>query len=131
MKKKILVIIALMSMVAASVVMPQAVSAKCVCPEGSDNVGKIVDTCSASTCGSGYTQEPEMGSTLNNIINMIIGIVGLITVIMIIVGGIMYAISSGDSGKTKKAKDTIMYGIIGLVIAILAFAIVNFIIGNL
>ena len=46
---------------------------------------------------------------------------------MIIIGGIQYSTSAGDSGKVKKAKDTILYGIIGLVIALLAFAIVNFV----
>ena len=48
---------------------------------------------------------------------------------MIIYGGVLYTTSAGDPGKVKKAKDTILYGIIGLVIAVLAFAIVNFILG--
>ena len=39
-------------------------------------------------------------------------------------------LSAGDSGKVKKAKDTILYGIIGLIIALLAFAIVNFVIAK-
>ena len=39
--------------------------------------------------------------------------------------------SSGDAGKVKKAKDTILYGIIGLVVCVLAFAIVNFVISNI
>ena len=42
----------------------------------------------------------------------------------------MYTTSSGDSAKVKKAKDTIMYGVIGLVIALLAFAIVNFVLSS-
>ena len=46
---------------------------------------------------------------------------------MIIIGGIHYATSQGDAAKVKKGKDTILYGIIGLVIAILAYAIVNFV----
>ena len=49
---------------------------------------------------------------------------------MVILGGIQYSTSQGDAGKVKKAKDTIMYGIIGLVVAILAFAIVNFVLQN-
>ena len=64
------------------------------------------------------------------IINVVVAIVGFVAVIMIIVGGIMYTTSSGDSAKVKKAKDTIMYGIIGLVIAMLAFAIVNFVLSS-
>ena len=38
--------------------------------------------------------------------------------------------SSGDAGKVKKAKDTILYGVIGLIVVALAFAIVNFVIGG-
>ena len=47
---------------------------------------------------------------------------------MIIYGGIIYTTSGGDPGKVKKGKDTIIYGIVGLIIAILAFVIVNFVI---
>ena len=51
----------------------------------------------------------------------------LVFQIVVIVGGIGYMTSTGDVGKAKKAKDTILYGIIGLVVALLAFAIVNFV----
>ena len=46
-------------------------------------------------------------------------------------GGVGYMTSSGDAGKVKKAKDTILYGVIGLVIVALSFAIVNFVISNI
>lgn len=69
-------------------------------------------------------------STLNTIINVIIGIVGFLAVVMIIYGGIQYTTSAGAADKVKSAKDTIMYGIIGLVVALLAFAIVNFVLAN-
>ena len=62
---------------------------------------------------------------------MIIGVIGFIAVIVIILGGVQYTTSAGDSGKVKKAKDTIMYGIIGLVIALLAYSIVNFVLTSL
>ena len=75
--------------------------------------------------------QDDLMTTLKNIINVIIGIVGFLAVVMIILGGISYTTSAGDASKVKKAKDTIMYGIIGLVIAILAFAIVNFVLSNL
>ncbi len=66
-------------------------------------------------------------NTVNTVINVAIGIIGLLAVIMIIVGGFQYTTSAGDSGKVTKAKNTIMYGVIGLVIALLAYAIVNFV----
>jgi glucose uptake protein GlcU len=57
-------------------------------------------------------------------------ILGIIAVIMIILGGIRYTTSAGDASRVKAAKDTIMYSIVGLVVAMLAFAIVNFVIGR-
>ena len=69
--------------------------------------------------------------TIINIINAVIGILGLVCVIVIILGGVQYMVSTGESSKVKKAKDTILYGVIGLVICVLAFAIVNFVIKNI
>ncbi len=60
--------------------------------------------------------------------NTILYIVGIIAVIMLIIGGIRYVISGGDSKKVTDAKNTVLYAIIGLIIAFLAFAIVNFVI---
>ena len=55
-------------------------------------------------------------------------VVGILAVVMIIIGGIQYTTSGGDQAAVTKAKNTILYGIVGLVIAILAYAIVNFVI---
>lgn len=63
--------------------------------------------------------------------NTILYVVGIIAVIMLIIGGIRYVISGGDSKKVTDAKNTVLYAIIGLVIAFLAFAIVNFVISAL
>lgn len=60
--------------------------------------------------------------------NTVLFAVGIISVIMLIWGGIRYITSGGDSKKVTDAKNTILYAIIGLIIAILAYAIVNFII---
>lgn len=62
------------------------------------------------------------------ITNTILYAVGVISVIMLIWGGLRYVTSGGDSKKVTDAKNTIMYAIIGLIIAILAFAVVNFVI---
>lgn len=62
-----------------------------------------------------------------NISNTILYIVGIVSVIMLIWGGIRYILSGGDNKKVTDAKNTILYAIIGLIIAILAFAIVNFV----
>lgn len=60
--------------------------------------------------------------------NTILYIVGIIAVIMLIIGGIKYVVSGGDAKKVTDAKNTVLYAIIGLVIAFLAFAIVNFVV---
>ena len=73
----------------------------------------------------------NLNSVVQTIVNTIIFAVGIIAVIMVIMGGIQYSTSQGDPGKVKKAKDTILYGIIGLAVAILAFAIVNFVLTSI
>ena len=70
-------------------------------------------------------------SDIQGILNGIVGALGIVAVIVIIIGGIGYMTSNGDASKVKKAKDTILYGVIGLAIAALAFAIVNFVIMNI
>lgn len=62
------------------------------------------------------------------ITNTVLYAVGIISVIMLIYGGLRYVVSGGDSKKVTDAKNTILYAIIGLIISILAFAIVNFVI---
>ncbi len=61
----------------------------------------------------------------------ILYIVGIIAAIMLIIGGIRYVVSGGDSKKVTDAKNTVLYAIIGLIICFLAFAIVNFVISAL
>ncbi|MBP5656611.1 hypothetical protein J6X15_03440 [Candidatus Saccharibacteria bacterium] len=62
------------------------------------------------------------------ITNTVLYAVGIISVVMLIFGGLRYVISGGDSKKVTDAKNTIMYALIGLIISILAYAIVNFVI---
>ena len=64
---------------------------------------------------------------VKGIVNGILYFVGILSVIMLIWGGILYTTSSGDSNKVTTAKNTIMYAVIGLVVAIFAYAIVNFV----
>jgi multisubunit Na+/H+ antiporter MnhB subunit len=45
----------------------------------------------------------------------------------VIVGGVFYMLSQGDPGKVARAKNTILYALIGLIVSLLSFAIVNFV----
>jgi len=62
------------------------------------------------------------------ITNVLLYIIGAISVIMLIIGGIRYTVSNGDSAAVTSAKNTILYAVIGIVVAILAYALVNFVI---
>ena len=81
--------------------------------------------------GCNGTSSDGLPNAVINIINVIIGLIGIVAVIFIIVGGVRYMTSIGDAGKVKKARDTILYAVIGLIICILAFAIVNFVIDKI
>lgn len=64
------------------------------------------------------------------VINIFSVVVGVVSVIMIIIGGLKYITSGGDSGNVGNAKNTILYAIIGLVIVALAQVIVNFVLNK-
>lgn len=66
----------------------------------------------------------------STITNVLLFILGAVSVIMIIIGGLRYVISGGDSSAVTAAKNTILYAIVGVIVAILAYAIVNFVIGS-
>lgn len=67
----------------------------------------------------------------NRFTNVALGVVGALSVIMLVWGGLRYIVSGGDSKKVTDAKNTILYAIIGLIIAFLAYAIINFVLHTL
>ncbi len=89
------------------------------------------------SCGSGATakicdaQKEDIGRTnfVQRVTNTLLYILGVIAVIAIIAGGIRYATANGDASRIKQAKDTILYAVIGLVVAIMAWGIVSFVVG--
>lgn len=81
----------------------------------------------AAGCNNGST----LPGVIINILNAIIFVGGIVAAVFIVVGGFNYMTSAGDAGKVAKAKNTIIYALIGLVVCVLAFAIVNWAIGTL
>jgi len=85
--------------------------------------------------GEAITAPGDGGDTLTadlqTILSAIIGVLGFVCVVVMIIGGVNYMTSAGDAGKVKKAKDTILYGLIGLIVCALAFALVNFVISTI
>ncbi len=106
----------------ASPVMAENAATKDACSGDLDETQKA-----ALGCDQDKTA-PKVGETL---INAVISIVGIVAILMIIVGGQRYITSQGDPGQMTQAKNMIIYSVVGLVIAMLAFAIVNFVLGNI
>ena len=100
---------------------------KVKCPDGTDAGANGLASC---TKLNNTANTNDLMGQANTIINVVIGVIGFVAVAFIIFGGIQYTTSAGDPGKVKKAKDTILYGIIGLVVSMLAYAIVNFVLAN-
>lgn len=96
-------------------------------------VNAINDVCTNITAGDpvptvcqGNTDNTR--TLIKTVINTLLYIIGIISVIMVIIGGFMYSVSSGDSANVTKAKNTIVYALVGLVIAFLAYAMVNWVV---
>ncbi|MGK2896331.1 MAG: hypothetical protein ACSLEY_01910 [Candidatus Saccharimonadales bacterium] len=70
------------------------------------------------------------GGIFRTITNVLLYVLGAISVIMIIIGGLRYVISGGNSANVTAAKNTILYAIVGIIIALLSYAIINFVLGS-
>jgi len=80
-----------------------------------------------NSIGGSPEDTPSLGSQVEIIVNILLFLLGSIAVIMIIIGGIRFATANGDQSVVTSAKNTILYAVIGLIVAILAYAIVNFV----
>lgn len=73
-------------------------------------------------------ENPEsIEGIIENVINILLFIVGAAAVIMLIIGGIRYVVSAGDQQAVANAKNTILYAIVGIIVAVLAFAAVQYV----
>ena len=99
------------------------------CPPGSlrDSYTNSISECNIAEDHAGSN---NLMDTINTILKVILGVLGVVAVAYIIYGGFMITTASGDPVKVKKGKETIMYGVMGLVVALLAFAIVNFVLSS-
>ena len=89
---------------------------------------------SSASTGAGQAQPTgtpdDLKGQLTVITNTLLLGIGFVSVVMLIIGGFRYVLSNGNEKSVTGAKDTILYAIIGLVVALLAFAIVNFVLGR-
>ena len=75
--------------------------------------------------------EEDAYTTVGKVLDTIYLWIGIIAVIFIVIGGVNYTTSQGDPNKTKKAKTTILYAVIGLIVSLLAFGITSFVLNAL
>ena len=88
----------------------------------------------AAECAKSEDQPADLfadGGVFQDVTDVLLFIIGAVSVVMIIFGGIKYTISQGDSSAVTSAKNTILYAVVGLVVAILAYAVIHYVIGAL
>ncbi len=67
---------------------------------------------------------------VKSVVNILLWVIGILSIIMIIFSGIRYVTSSGDASKTKAAQNTLIYSVVGLIVAIMAWAIVDLVVNK-
>ena len=95
--------------------------------------GVFKQACNGSSsvvCDQQKNGEAKTLAFVRDIIALLLTVIGIISVIVIIVGGIRFATSNGNAEQVKSAKNTILYAIIGLVVAVLAFPITTFVLNQ-
>ena len=95
----------------------------------SAQVSKGIDTATTSEM-KGKSIDGDKG-LIKTVVNVLLWAVGVLSVIMIIFSGFRYITSAGDTSKTKSAQSTLIYSVVGLIVAIMAWAIVNMVINRL
>jgi hypothetical protein len=95
----------------------------------SDNITTICNTNPDSSVCKDWKKnaEQEVTNSTQDIINLLLYAIGIIAVVVIIISGIRFVSSRGDSNAVSKARTTLIYSVVGLVVATMAFAIVNFV----
>ena len=124
MKAKILGVLATVACMVGSLLTVGNASAV-TCPTGS--IRGEANSYAECNLPEKETNERDLMETVVTVINVIVGVVGIVAVAVIVIGAVFFVISTGEAAKTTRARNTIIYGVVGLVISLLAFAIVNFV----
>ena len=123
---KALLFVPVLAFAVAAAVVPST-QASALGIQGGANSAKGDDQTDCLVEGSANCTDEPIFKTITNVL---LFVVGAVSVIMLIIGGIRYTVSGGDSGAVTSAKNTILYAIVGIVVAILAYAVVNFVINS-
>ncbi len=87
--------------------------------------------CSGSCSDTGLPGSTVSNGTISNLLQIAFGIIGAVAVIFIVIAALQLITSGGNPESAKKARETIIYAVVGLVIAMSAEAIVTFFLNNL
>ena len=68
---------------------------------------------------------------LLNFLNFFLGFLGLLAVLLVIYGGFLYMTAAGEESKTENGKKVILYAVIGIIIILISFALVNTVLSGL
>jgi hypothetical protein len=117
--KMVIVAIGVLLSLSATSVQAQGVWGAC-------NGDKAPGTDSTAICGD----KREATGIVKQLIDVFLYAIGILSVIMIVFSGLKYVNSRGDAESVKSAKNTLLYAVVGLIVAMLAFTIVNFVVGR-
>lgn len=108
-----------------------ALAAAAACTGGPDAADPIAAGASCAQANGTSSNLFAQGGVFQTVANTLIFLVGAVAVIFLIIGGLRYVISNGDSKAVEAAKNTILYAIIGIVVAVISFALVSFVITSI
>ena len=123
-KKTLTGVVAAFVFALVAVFTPVTPTANAACGPASGGINSGLDCAKPENVPTQLFGEASIFTT---IVNVLLFLIGAISVIMLIYGGIRYTVSGGNSANVTAAKNTILYAIIGLIVAFLAFAIVNWV----
>jgi hypothetical protein len=98
--------------------------------QAQDNYNAVCEGLSLTGGDCKQDAGPQIDNIVKNALNIFSIIIGIVAVLMILIGGLKYITSAGDSNSINSAKNTILYAIIGLVIAAFAQLLVQFVLGR-
>ena len=76
------------------------------------------------------TDNPTIGSGLTKVVTLLSELIGMAAIVMVIVGGLQIVLASGNPARFKQGRETVIYAVVGLAVAISAYAIVTYISGS-
>ena len=116
------------SVAAMAITSGTASAAAANCTGGPDSADPLAAGAGCAQANGTSSNLFAQGGVFQTIANTLIFLVGAVAVIFLIIGGLRYVISNGDSKAVEGAKNTILYAIIGIVVAVISFALVSFVI---